>query len=691
MSGRNQHFIPRMLLRGFQSDRSTERRTFVWMARRQGGIFEPNIAGVAAQNDFYSSPSTDGLPTLDDAITAYETRLANLLLGLRGLQIGEAAPGRAAAEVVSHLTMRVAGFRHFMGDTVTDLVHRATEYFAQPSRHRSLLGLSGPEPTPAFCARVVPELREDPVRRQLPDVPEVLLIALLYAQAREGFDDLIAPQLAALKSAFGNFAATLPDQAAASHRQMLAEDLVGAKRMDDLVRLSWRIAPAPEGGCILPDCVALGVERENALRPYVLCDRADLQAVVLPLDPHRLLLGVAAEGRLPDLSSFNASAASASDEFFVSHVRRPDMADLKARIGSVSAPFRADLIEKALREFEAREQSSVGPRVSPAAAPADGCRIDPPPWPDGWRAAQVVARVKGMLRRLSEPFALDRLHAITFASDPVLALVSLDRGDARLPRYVHAALPEDLVAASPILVRDGKIYSHSFIHADVAEALIGDDADDVATALHIIVHQLAEVSAARRIDQALPGFLLAPIEDPHLGRLLMPVMPAVFAFHAAWQSAGFGSEGLFEQRYRQAFVAGVESVERVLAPLAEGLKPGDDLSLYYETALGCCQAILVPAAHLAGHRSGLGQGPLADDPELRGVLDKVKLGNWFEVFSADLADLWEVPGSWRGRDEFVAFRRHTERMLWAMNVIPTRLPDGGTWLLAPDALTGAGS
>src|SRR5262245_48000418 len=101
-----------------------------------------------------------------------------------------------------------------------------------------------------------------------------------------------------------------------------------------------------------------------------------------------------------------------------------------------------------------------------------------------------------------------------------MALASLDRGDPRLPRYTLDMLPQHLGAASPIIVRDGKLYSKTYIDSDIGWALADDDEpDDVPTALHVIAHQLAEVSAARRIDQALPGFLLESSDDLHTHRL----------------------------------------------------------------------------------------------------------------------------------------------------------------------------
>ncbi|MGU3456489.1 DUF4238 domain-containing protein [Brevundimonas sp. M1A4_2e] len=82
MSGKKQHFIPQSLLRGFETETRTGHR--LWVHHRNRGTFEANVQDVAASRFFYSEPRAEGAPeTLDDQITAYESRLADLLKWLK--------------------------------------------------------------------------------------------------------------------------------------------------------------------------------------------------------------------------------------------------------------------------------------------------------------------------------------------------------------------------------------------------------------------------------------------------------------------------------------------------------------------------------------------------------------------------------------------------------------------------------
>ena len=97
---RNQHFVPRAVLRGFLA-RKTKRDEYAWAARRTGEIFCGNIEGIGAARDFYSDPpSGQNELTLDRTITSYETHLAELLKELREVPVGGLADSATSAEVI---------------------------------------------------------------------------------------------------------------------------------------------------------------------------------------------------------------------------------------------------------------------------------------------------------------------------------------------------------------------------------------------------------------------------------------------------------------------------------------------------------------------------------------------------------------------------------------------------------------
>jgi hypothetical protein len=108
MSGLKQHYIPQSLLRGF-GKQGKGKSVQVTVYSRDRGVFTTATGGVAARRYFYSQLADGvGVETLDDRITAFETRLAKILVEFRGVVPGHTVDATKAAEVVTHLCARQA-------------------------------------------------------------------------------------------------------------------------------------------------------------------------------------------------------------------------------------------------------------------------------------------------------------------------------------------------------------------------------------------------------------------------------------------------------------------------------------------------------------------------------------------------------------------------------------------------------
>lgn len=109
MSGRKQHFIPQHFQQPFAIEGSKGK---IWLYRK--GKPDPipaSIGDTAAQRDFYSTPSENDLPTLDDLITEYEQKLHKTVDELRSLSAGDIIEPVVIAEVVTHLAIRSSYMR----------------------------------------------------------------------------------------------------------------------------------------------------------------------------------------------------------------------------------------------------------------------------------------------------------------------------------------------------------------------------------------------------------------------------------------------------------------------------------------------------------------------------------------------------------------------------------------------------
>lgn len=87
MAGKRQHYIPRLLLRGFlASSVQDAERTWLHRIGKTGKLV--GIRDVGVEENFYSKIGAGSTPTLDDLVTAIEGELDKDVKTLRTSQVG---------------------------------------------------------------------------------------------------------------------------------------------------------------------------------------------------------------------------------------------------------------------------------------------------------------------------------------------------------------------------------------------------------------------------------------------------------------------------------------------------------------------------------------------------------------------------------------------------------------------------
>lgn len=132
MAGSGQHFIPRHFLKPFVIQDGSDK---LWMYRRN--LPHPvsvDRGDAAKQKHFYSKPSEDGTPTLDDLITDYETHVFKLVDALRALKIDEEADPLVVGEVAAHLSIRSAHTRTFMMEGAASMAQALRKLVENPAK-----------------------------------------------------------------------------------------------------------------------------------------------------------------------------------------------------------------------------------------------------------------------------------------------------------------------------------------------------------------------------------------------------------------------------------------------------------------------------------------------------------------------------------------------------------------------------
>jgi Protein of unknown function (DUF4238) len=693
VSGRKQHHIPQMVLRGFATPGNGKNEQ-VWVFTK-AKTYPSSTKGVGAERHFYSELSSNGTQTLDDLITGYEKRLGSLLATLRAASPGQQVDATVAAEVVAHLSIRNAHIRKSFGAGMQLLVDEASNLFTNEDNLRAMLGVTGRQFPEKIAAMVREEMTKD-TRFAQTGLPRPVLEKIAFMTMKENFSRAMSDTVPLMQAALQLMAKDAPKMSRQGHNEALSKGVSADKRAEQLSGLTWSVQEySPE--LILPDCVALGIESDNQPLPLILADPRQLTSALMPLAPDRMLVGLSRGSDMPDLARFNGTAAACSHSFFISHRKGDDLTELVSAIGTRSDETIQAAIGAAFEEFKTDRQL-----ILPSECPvSDGATAEPSPTEEtspqkldypvsfhGIADRETAERIAGLLNHLvyelRSYMALDRLDGFTFAEDYDGALEKLDRGFTSATP-LKASTPEcgESVAMTPKVMRDGILKGHVVARLWIALALISEDEISQRLALHLIVQQLAHVACTQLFDEALPG---ARLDDPYDAFLYPYIAEAWSGYIGARTSAVFDPS--FGASYRELAMSALSAARENIPQARLEYRYHGDMDRLLSAVLPRIEAVLQTTAQLLGHYDGLGEATYFGELLAKNY-EEAGLRLWIELFQSDLELVWNRRGQWASLDEFLSLNQHVERLLWQFGLFPSKADDGQIHVDVPSATDAA--
>lgn len=685
MSGNNQHYIPKFILRGFRTS-APGYAGKVWVFRRGETPSAKSIKKIAVDPHFYSKPSVDGSKTLDDEITRYENRLATLHAGLKALPSGGVADPEIAAEVISHLVVRNAHMRSASAHGLKRIVAGATNLFGDEAAIRQLLGLDGEALSPRALQFLEDEVKKDARFAQL-GLPLKVLNQMAFVLAKENYPNLVKNSLPLLRGALASLFTQSDNMARDAHNKALSKAIVPDQRVAVLSTLSWSVVKA-DTAAVLPDCVAFCIENTGDIHPLMMADGDKLAMVFMPLTPDQILVGRRENVPVFDFKNFNILAATCSEDFFVSSQCTPEITSLAGVIGERARTAIDQAVAESLQEFTPATQAPA-PEVAQvdqivveaeqnndvAAQAPISFQLHFPDSADEETAKQIGAAVQAIVSAVEGLIPLGRLEGITFANDYEGALARLDRGLGS----TNPLLPTDekfgvSVAMAPIVRRNDVLKTHIVMIGGLGHALIGTDEPNRDLAIHMLVSQLAYAGCLELVEQALPDFSLTKFENWFEGQRYACVAPAWSGYLTSRVSAIFGEDA--GPSYLELLLTALELAQKKLPDARLDYRFHGDLTKLINISFEHIGAILMFAAKLVGHCDGLEISPFDPEGKLNAALEKLSLRAWFDVYQNDLRKFWDRRGEWESRDEFLSLASHVDRILWQFGMFPWCMPDG---------------
>lgn len=325
MSGKNQHFIPQFLQRGFinidktkkgfdKNLKSTkEKQAQVWIFEKEKQPYLTNVRNKGAERFFYGPEDS----AVDKTITEAETKYGRVVNLLREHTLDTSLNDPLIPELIVHLFVRTKHFRASVEELChlglnmiqglfnapEDFVQYSSGYFQQnPNKLLEEIDKKISKFSPA---------QQRIVRKEIQRNPSLLSSAInkVFVEM-DHLHPTVMQSLSSLKN-------DLPDISKNAHIKSLSESIAPEKRVEQLCSLNWFLCVQSPGSYILGDAGSL-YSTSNAQYNLLLSAEEDLQYVLLPISSQHLLIGSTDSPiTTPDVETINQSSAALSRDFFI--------------------------------------------------------------------------------------------------------------------------------------------------------------------------------------------------------------------------------------------------------------------------------------------------------------------------------------------------------------------------------------
>ena len=689
MAGKKQHFIPRHFLKPFTIP---GRRDHLWMYRKdQPSAIRVSRNDAAAQKYFYSRPSGEGLPTLDDLMTEYEVQLHRTVDEIRSLQIGEVIDGAKIAQIVAHLMVRSSHMRGTMREAIVSISNSLQNLTGGGSETFLFeLPRHGP-PKPVY--RMISEELTNLGLTEITPITERTIIDLLYLAMRERGSDALDEVLPLLTRTLEELRTEASEMSRRAQVTALGKTMIPEERVVELSKLMWQVLPAHGHGAILPDCTSIAFNGRE-WQPLLLTSSDELAVVVLALAPNRLAVGKVETDWDLDLSQYNRHAAEASYSFFLANCNSKSFSELIGQLGGKIRTSLENLVKNSVVEAigdllrdtddenQLRMKAYAGNKSWKTTVEEERQQyfVSFEDFGDEEFAKSVAKEINSVVIAFAKHLPISSIEGFVFANDYKTALNRTDRGIEPIEEIVPVETEEFIGIGMPLaVVSNGRLKTRVVLRAMVAVDLISEDSVSAEDARSVIVHMLASSALRGLIATKFPYLISRPVCD-QFDAFLHDYASGVFeAYFCA--SLSTRSEKQLERRESLALAALREALNEIPVKRKAYIHGGDLESFFAISANLSVNALSFLAA-LFGAYKGLGQ-TIPHSNAVLAILAEYGLDQWADLFNADLAAFDAGLEEWAEFEEMFFVHRHFQRFLAHFAIVPDRHDVPGAYVHVP--------
>lgn len=351
MPGRDHHFVPQLLQRGFSSGKTRKGHDQVWVFRRGQKAFRTNTRNQFVERDFYGPPAG---AVVDRLITDEENRLSRFVAYVRSVT-GPMCIGASddATDFVLQISLRVRWVRKFMETGIELMLDRTAEVVGDKASATRLYE-HWLENNPGWLLGALLSEASKRLGRSL-SAEEKGQISMLASLLESNPDKLAElSDFNFVVEAKGELRAAMCDATEQGHLQGLEGSLRSrqTKYRRFLELMKWSIVVIDPPSLILGDCGPLYLDGAGVpLGPVGVPLHEEVRAVALPISTSHVLVGKRGDA-CPDPGPevLKEALAAWSSEAFIAAANTPRNQELHQVINSRVGPFFEVTVREVLAE-----------------------------------------------------------------------------------------------------------------------------------------------------------------------------------------------------------------------------------------------------------------------------------------------------------------------------------------------------
>lgn len=307
MAGKRHHFIPQFLQKGFSSHVNGN-EAYTWVYRKDQKAYNTNVKNVGVESQFYSN----GDSGLDDSITDFEGGMARLVSKLRKESSVIQSDVALIAQFISHLEVRTRHLRQNFFSAGNFMFNEVMDYLDDPSLCEK------------FCRQRIksdPSLIEEVLAEVVSEqgLPQNILSGIKLDNSFK--ETIIQNMISEMPIMVSYFRSVMKEKIVEAskngHIKALTKSVAPDIKTRRFEKLSYVLVESEKISLPLGDSIVFyHLSGEREFKPFLECDD-DLNAVILPISSHQLLVGSVGDFKL-DFSVLKRAIADCSLEYFIS-------------------------------------------------------------------------------------------------------------------------------------------------------------------------------------------------------------------------------------------------------------------------------------------------------------------------------------------------------------------------------------